>query len=300
MTTLAHTPYDGSTEPFTVGLAPLDLNDWIEVDEHLEIHLNQKERLFNHDEAAVFRAEDGTEAAQAEVLALLLDHLGCHFPETYAIDGDHIRIVPSLESYRISEHRDAPLKLAAHLVQEDLVLMRKDPQDEGYRLVAAALCFPSSWSLAEKFGHTMPAIHAEVPSFNDGRIGRIVAKLFDNLSVDRPVWRLNWSLYGDDELHHPHPGSLDARVATGNRALFVRVERQTLRRLPVSGDILFTIRVQVDPIAALAKHPDGTRLAAGLRQQLLALNSDQLAYKGLAKQRDAIAEKLRQLAGGLT
>jgi hypothetical protein len=30
-----HTPYDGSSKPFTIGLKPLDLNAWIEVDDHL-------------------------------------------------------------------------------------------------------------------------------------------------------------------------------------------------------------------------------------------------------------------------
>ena len=80
-------------------------------------------------------------------------------------------------------------------------------------------------------------------------------------------------------------------------SLFVRVERQTLRRLPQSGDILFTIRVHHDPLSALTKHPDGTRLASGLRDQLLALDVDQLAYKGLNRQRDSIAAKLADLAG---
>ena len=167
----------------------------------------------------------------------------------------------------------------------------------GYRLVAGALCFPSSWSLREKFGQAMPAIHDNVPDFNDGRMGAIVARIFDNISPASPVWRLNWSIYGDDELHHPFAKSLEAQVEDGTHALFVRVERQTLRRLPQSGDVLFTIRIHVDPFAAFARHPDGPRLAAGLRAQLLALDDAQLAYKGLTHERDRIAAALQELAG---
>ena len=37
---------------------------------------------------------------------------------------------------------------------------------------------------------------------------------------------------------------------------FIRVERQTLRKLPVTGDILFTIRIHLDPMAAL-REPSG-------------------------------------------
>lgn len=295
MTTLAHTPYDGSRKPFAVGLAPLDLATWIEVDGNLAAHLAEKHRLFGEDEAAVFRAEGDTIEAQAEVLALLLDHLAEHHGETHAVDGDTVRVLATGESYRVPEWSHAPLKLAALLVQEDLVLMRKGAG--GYRLAAAALCFPSSWSLAEKFGQAMPAIHTNVPGFNDGRMGAIVARLFDNLTVETPVWRLNWSLYGDGELHHPRGKSLEARVAEGSTALFVRVERQTLRRLPASGDILFTIRIHVDPFTAFSKHPDGARLAAGLRAQLLALDEAQLDYKGLVRERDRIAAALGELAG---
>jgi hypothetical protein len=46
--------------------------------------------------------------------------------------------------------RAMPLKAAALLVQEDLILMRKG--EDGWRLAAGSLCFPSSWTLTEKFG----------------------------------------------------------------------------------------------------------------------------------------------------
>ena len=296
MTKFVHTPYAGSKTPFSVGLAPLDLEEWIEADHNLGAYLAEKERLFALDEPAVFRAQDDTREAQAEVLMLLLDHLPRHSPDQYAYDGEAVSVLATGAAYRLADWRDVPLKLAARLVQEDLVIMRKS--DEGYRLAAAALHFPSSWSLAEKFGQNMSGIHEAVPDFNDGRTGRVVAKIFDNLTVENPVWRLNWSIYGDDELHHPQAKALDARIVDGTPELYVRVERQTLRRLPQSGDLLFTIKVHVDPIAAFAAHPDGERLAAGLRAQLLAMTEAQIGYKGLTKERNRIAAALAELAGG--
>jgi hypothetical protein len=294
MSHFIHTPYAGSKTPFSVGLAPLDLNDWIEVDDNLAAYLDEKVRLSAIDNDAVFRAEADTREAQAEVLALLLDHLPRRFPALYAVDGDTVSVAASGASYRASDWREAPLALAARLVQEDLVIMREG--SEGYRLAAAALHFPSSWSLAEKFGQNMRGIHQAVPDFNEGRTGRVVARVFDSLTVDNPVWRLNWSIYGDDDLHHPRAKALDARVVEGTPQLYVRVERQTLRRLPKSNDLLFTIKVHVDPIAAFAAHPEGARLAASLRTQLLALDEAQLAYTGLVKERDRSATALAALA----
>lgn len=295
----AHTPYDGSARPFSVGLLPLDPTDWIEPDAHFAAHLAEKERLLQGGaEAPVLKAEADTLEAQREVLSLLLDHLPATFPKLYRRSGEEIRLLPMARDYRLADWHDRPLELAARLVQEDLVLMRRGV--DGYRLVAAALCFPSSWSLAEKFGGTMGEIHATVPGFNDGRMGPMVARIFDNLAVDRPSWRLNWSLYTGSGLHRPFARRLETEaldVATPggegkDTGLHVRVERQTLRRLPEGGDILFTIKVHHDPVAAFAAHPDGARLAAGLRAQLLALDAAQLTYKGLADQRDHIAERL--------
>jgi hypothetical protein len=75
----------------------------------------------------------------------------------------------------------------------------------------------------------------------------------------------------------------------------VRLERQTLRRLPVSGDILFTIRIHVDPVAALNGHPEGSRLAAGIKQEILGLSDSQAAYRSLLKDRDRIIAVLEAI-----
>jgi hypothetical protein len=293
MPAFAHTPYDGSKAPFTIGLSPLDPGRWIEPDERLVATLAEKAFQFENRRAVVFAEEPETRAAQAEVLAALTDHLPARFPDLYARTGADItvtgRTVPLASE-------DPPLLTAARLVPEDLVLMRRG--DDGWRIAAAALCFPSSWSLAEKFGLSLDGIHAHVPGYP--AMAARMTRIFDNLRVDIPVERLNWSIYPDADLHHPESKQLSRDwFERPDAEAFVRVERQTLRRMPASGDILFTIRVMVDPIAAFTAHPDGRRLAAGLRDQLLALDADQLAYKALTHHRGALAARLAEIAASL-
>ena len=64
----AHTPYDGSSSPFTIGLTPLDMGEWIDTDAALETYLQEKERLYSAHPEIVFAEEADTRASQEEVL----------------------------------------------------------------------------------------------------------------------------------------------------------------------------------------------------------------------------------------
>lgn len=290
-----HTPYDGSSKLFTVGLQRLDLHDWIETDGDLRRYLDEKDRLANSAPEAIFAAEPGSEASQAEVLHLLADHLPARYPDIYQRLGPHIEIVPAFRPVRLDDPYP-PLRIAEGLVQEDLLLMRKGPQ--GWYLGAGHLCFPSVWRLREKFMQPMQAIHAPVPGFSDGtRNNALIERMFDNLRPEMPVIRWNWSLHADDALHLPH-GPAEWRFGGENHIehLWFRVERQTLRKLPLSGDILFTVRIYIDPLAALEAHPDAAGIAANLAAQLAELTPEQLAYKGIAGERERLIARLREIA----
>jgi len=293
-----HTPYDGSAQPFTIGLQQLDLKDWIEIDGNLLAYLAEKQRLFALHSDRIFVEEPGTRDGQREVLDQLAAHLTEHYPSLYARDNDTIAIAGRDEPVPLGETETPYLRRAASLVQEDLVLMRKDEQ-RGWHLAAASLSFPSSWTLLEKFGRSMDEIHAPIPDFGAGtRNAGLITRMFDNLRLDRPVWRMNWSLQPDNNLYHPlashEKGTLytDDDIAAQS---FVRVERQTLRKLPASGDILFTIRIHLDPIKALKKHPECRTVAEAFCRQLEALNPAQLHYKGIMTIRERLIDALKRL-----
>lgn len=293
----AYTPYDGSARLFTIGLGPLDPARWIEPDGDLERYLLEKDRLIADQRDVVFVEETGTRDAQREVLDLLAEHITARHPSVYRREGS--AVVAGARTIDLDTD-EAPLVTAGALVQDDLVLMRRD--DSGWRLVAGYVAFPSSWSLPEKFGRRMEDIHAPVPDFGEGtRNALLINRMFDNLKVEQPVFRFNWSINPDADLHYPASkahGALPDGHALSLETTFARVERQTLRKLPVSGDILFTIRIYTDPLAALRTLPDARRVAAVFADQLEALTLPQATYKGLATKRAALVAELRAVAGG--
>ncbi|MBB3611133.1 DUF3445 domain-containing protein [Rhizobium sp. BK602] len=295
MTHPTHTPYDGSAKPFTIGLIPLDLTRWIEPDADLGRYLDEKQRLFREHLSEIFVAEEDTQATQQEVLDLLSAYLTDHHPQTFRRDGDLVSVAD--HSVDLGDPSLPPLLKAGTLVADDLVIMRR--KEDGWHLVAGHVAFPSSWSLQEKFGRPMQAIHADVPGFGEGtRNATLITRIFDNLQVSQPVERLNWSVNTTGELFLSASKHRRPQVATPPtlETRFARVERQTLRKLPVSGDILFTIRVYVDPIAIIASHPRALALASSFAAQLEALDEHQTAYKGLIHQKAELVRQLRALA----
>jgi hypothetical protein len=289
--TLVHAPYAGRALPFSIGLRPIDEAAWIAPDEHAAHQLAQKATLLATERDVVLRHRADTSAVQQETLELISDHLARFHPAPERRD-EGVSIAPPVAD-------EPAIVRAAMLVQDDLVIMRREA--DGWRLVAACLCFPSTWSLAEKFDRPMEAIHADVPGY-EGQMAQRINRIFDTLPAGQIVERFNWSIYGDNALHHPETRSARRPWAEDEASFetrgFVRVERQTLRRLPRAGDILFTIRIQLDPVAAFRRHPEGAALADALAGQLAALTQEQLAYKGMRPDRDLMLATLRRIAAG--
>lgn len=296
---------DGSSKPFSIGLKPIAPAEWIALPDDLDHLLTEKARLMGEIPREVFAEEPGSRPAQREVLERLCAAVTATHPAVYRREGGVMMIGADR---RIDLADDAsPLQIAASMVADDLLLMQRDV--EGWRLVAASLCFPSSWTLSEKFGRPLHAIHDPVPDFGTGtRMAALIERIFDNLQPDQSVIRWNWSLQTDHALYKPlSTPQRDAR-ATLHRARFargaadaiIRVERQTLTKLPRSGLVLFTIGIGLDPMAALAAAPEGQQRAASLAAQLRALTPDQRAYKGLSADAERLATDLDLIASGAT
>jgi hypothetical protein len=256
-----------------MGLSRLDPADWLWVSEHYEAEIAHKRRLLADGADIVRRLPEG-EAAVAETAELVAAYLAAHHPE----------LAPADEA--------DPLRRTGLSVQEDFCWLTESPL--GHRLVAAFVAFPARWRLADKIGRPLGAIHGPVPGYAR-RLADPTERMFTNLDPARPVQRANWSLVDDPDLHQPTAKAERPRTAltpaeVGAR-LHLRVERQTLRRLPATGVVLFTIHTVVRPLAEVAAEPGA---AAALRARLGEMPAAMLAYKNLATAREAIDSYLAE------
>ena len=234
-----------------VGTRGLDPATWLVVDDDRDADLALKAELLaaRHDE--VFAALDSpvVTAASREALDLVVEASGA-----------------------TPDPRLHPLDAAGRLVQEDLCLLVL--RDGAPHLDAASLCFPSYWRLAEKLGRPMAEVHGPVAHYSD-ELATKVDRFLNRLAAGRPVWRRNWSIHDDPTYFLPDP--TPARDVTVPDGLWLRSERQTLRRLTSAEAVLFTIRTQQVPLAVLAARPE---VAARMADAVTSWSPELAAYKG--------------------
>ncbi|MGH9275667.1 MAG: heme-dependent oxidative N-demethylase family protein [Acidimicrobiales bacterium] len=235
----------------TMGTRGLDPAAWLLADDDRDRELALKVDLLATRHEEVFAALDSpaVDAASAEVLDLVVAAIGAE-----------------------PDRNLHPLDAAGRLVQEDLCLLVL--RDGSPHLDAASLCFPSYWRLRDKLGRPLADVHGPVAHYGD-ELAVKVDRFLLRLSPDRPVWRRNWSVHDDPALFLPD--STAPREVSVPDELWLRSERQTLRRLATPDVVLFTIRTQQVPLAVLAERPEVARRMA---TAIAAWSPELAAYKG--------------------
>jgi hypothetical protein len=285
-------PFDDGRFRLMMGLMPLRLAQWMEVDEDLAADLAMKRRLLEARHGEVFAALPEAAAAAAELLALLAGNLIEHHSAVFARDGDDVLNKATGERWDLVTPPHHPLDLAGRLVQEDLCLLAA--ADGRYILIGASLCSPARWRLADKIGRPLAAIHEPVPGYAD-KLARPVDRFFQHLTPEKPVWRLNWGVTDDPTPFQPEAGPAAERIdaASAGERLWLRVERQTLRRLPATGAVIFTIRTHITRLDAAIRSPEHAATFAATLRDLPDATSD---YKRIAPVAPALLEWLDRWA----
>lgn len=199
---------------------------------------------------------------------------------------------------------------SARLIQDDLALMVERP-DGDYYLLAGTILLAGFWRLQDKFGMRLSEIHTsgDVPQYRE-KLEKGMMNFFRRLRPEDPVLRNNYFIQVDDNLAWSDSiGPEDSEGVSWNTAQkdkaiehhFFRSERQSLRRLPRSGAVVFTIRTYFEPITEVVKEPYVPgRLASAIRSW----GEDVSRYKGKEKYEGVLLEYLdrkheEQLAAGL-
>ena len=262
-------PRPSQSSVLELGLSHGAMAEWLAVDDDLPIYHAHKLQQIDSHPGEVIAALPESDSAQKEFGRLLLTHLTVHHGQRYATDGLNL----STKDGRLQWPLPATdLQSCSLWIQEDICLLQA--LNDEYILTAASVCSPSNWRLPDKIGKTLGAIHDPVPGYRDILHSR-TNRLLNKLSKDKVIFRYNWSVQAGNELcWRP-----DLYAAQEPAELYWRVERQTLRRLPETGAIVFGIRIFLESFTRLESRQPG--FTATLREIIEHLPEAQRRYKGL-------------------
>ncbi len=280
-----------------------------DVDEHYLGEVEDR-RLVLLEDAQRCQALPHMQTASWDTLELLMVSLAQDYPEHFSLgrNGDvwtwenrplQIRDVFTFGDAATLPY--PPMEYITRQVQGDFVLM--DQRNDNLYMDAGMVTTQADWSLDFDLGMSFSQWHGPVPLAGELGVFDRALRFLLLLQVGRPVRRLNWTMTINPHLdtspeNYAGWGPSRATVNAGNAGelVYLRVELQTLYRLPRSNGILFGVRVYLLRLDDLVTNPAWARR---MHRVLKALPVELVDYKGLTRYRDHAVAWLAQFDDGV-
>ncbi|KAH7384934.1 hypothetical protein BKA64DRAFT_153497 [Cadophora sp. MPI-SDFR-AT-0126] len=298
----AYRPFRHGPYHITMGLRNMNWDEWIELDNHyLKFHADKAKRIEERGSKCSYTDPIAFDGA-VELLEEFCDYLPERYPSLYKKTPVGMDNLVTGESFNIVERPliEDPMQMAARMTQDDLAIMF-EKEDGQYYLLAGSILLAGFWKLEDKLGMPLSEIHTSgnVPGYKT-KLEKGMMNFFRRVQPNGPVQRNNYFIQVDDSLpwsssigdEDGAEGTVGWFTAEKNKAIshhYFRSERQSLRRLPRSGGVVFTIRTYFHPITEICEEPYVPgRLASAVRSW----GDDVSRYKGKERYEEVLLEYL--------
>jgi len=273
-----------------------------DVDEHYVAECREREIVLAEDPARC-QVLPHMMLAQWDTLELLMESMVEDYPEHFGLEksGDRWtwtnRLLGLQDTFTFGRPETLPcepFEYVTRQAQGDFTL--QDQRDQNLYMDGGMVTTQADWSLAFDIGMAFHEWHGPVPGAHEAGVFDRALKYLLRLSYGRPVRRLNWTMTINPRLdtspeNYPVWGPDRLTVTPENVAdkVHLRVELQTLFRLPRSNAILFGIRCYLASVAELERVPKWRKR---LHRVLRDLDPALVEYKGLSRYRDMVIAHL--------
>ena len=277
-----HLPFLSNPDVLHMGLSEVREESWLEIKPLRNSFRNKIELLKNFSHEILFENNE-FQSANMNFFEALKTYLSTYYADEYTFKKESIDIYLGDFSNKINLIKKTDLELMSCLIPEDILILV--PESENYILRSAAVFSPSNWDLKSKINKSLDIIHEPVPGY-EKTLSTKVNSFLNRLPASRIFERFNWSIYPSEKLFF-HPRYSD--LINENNELFLRVERQTFRKLNDSSAIMFTIGVHNYPLMEVLKikgAPESLMSAIKIMPESIEI------YKGLDVIENAIKEEI--------
>jgi hypothetical protein len=300
--------YSVNMEPHTPGRPGSVFEHAFDVDEHYIAEMRDRALVLQEDPLRC-QSLPHMELAGWDLLELIMESKARDYPEWFELhkNGNKwhwinkpLQIEQKFTFLDPSTLPYGPMEYITRQAQGDFTL--QDQRDENLWIEAGMVTTQADWSLDFDIGMGFHEWHAPVPLAHEKGIFDRALKFLLKLQHGAPVRRFNWTMTVDPLLdtspeNYPKWGPTRAEITPENvgQRLHLRVELQTLWRLPRSNAIAFPIRCYLIKFEELVTQP---KWARRLHRVVRDIHPDLAAYKGFLRNRDAMAAWLSQYDDG--
>jgi len=268
-------PYRWASADFQLGLRPIRPATWILLSaDHAEI-MRQKHDRLDRFRAYYYRTVPESLPAQRELRDLVTAHLLSDHADSFERVGSLVRSVITGQTLDLNDTAIEPLLQLSYLIEEDFMLLAAG--DGIPHIIAAANAYSTSGRLAASVGHDMEWTHAPVPRLTE-KLGAKINRVIRTVHAATPCERFNWQVTPMASVFFPHTDPHAANAAAMHRVaaelqddparagelLWIRVERQTLSRLPHSNAVAFSLHTYSDPLSSIQSDRESARAMLAL------------------------------------
>lgn len=285
--------YSVNIEPHVRGGPTGAFQAVFDVDEHYVAECRERALLLSQDPNRCIVLPHMM-AAQWDTLELIMESLAADYPEHFSLTRDGLqwrwinRPLGIDDAFMFGDPSSLPFPPFEYITRQaqgDFTL--QDQREDNLYIDGGMVTTQADWSLEFDVGMSFHEWHGPVPVAHDLGVFDRALQFLLRIQHDRPVRRLNWTMTVNPRLdtspeNYPIWGPDRTTVTPDNVGdkLHLRVELQTLFRLPRSNAILFGVRAYLASLSELSRVPHwGRRLHRVLRD----IHPELAEYKGLTR-----------------
>ncbi|ODQ65485.1 hypothetical protein NADFUDRAFT_12266, partial [Nadsonia fulvescens var. elongata DSM 6958] len=260
------------TGPFhmTMAIKKLPIDDWLLVeDTYKDVTRCKEETVRDHSDMTTGSSPEAADAIR-ELYSKILRYMMQRYPKLFYLNPDDpTKFYNSIKDTSIpldpssfgQDYKALISTLTSH-IEEDFLVLIYDEDHQEYVLRGGSFTFPSGFDPSKKMNQTLRNIHNPVPLYKE-KLETSMDKYFSRVKVGDWVQRFNWSVQTHFHRFAPegnHGLNSDGLVKLNPHELdyskvLLRVERQSLFRLPESKALVFTIRTYLTPVSQIRDEP---------------------------------------------
>ncbi|KAJ7702358.1 hypothetical protein B0H17DRAFT_923295 [Mycena rosella] len=244
----------------TMSLKAMDPDRWIELESTYRTRIQQRMQLYSEHGKKIVDYLPGSEGACQELMEMVIQFVCARYPRQFELDSSgvlHNRIL-DVSSDTKTVH---PLLVLLQHIPEDFLITLENKKTGLYAFRAGVSCSAVGWNVSTKIGLNLGQIHEPVPDYKE-KMEFSMDRYFSKMPTNKPIQRGSWGLEVGQPLFAQEDDP-EFKFSRETRAppeldisdIYLRVDWQTLRRLPRSRAIVFNFKALFTPIKQFREEP---------------------------------------------